>query len=76
MSEPKIQTVGQFTFACVDTPTDVWQWCIVTDYEGCQDYGEIICRFDEHHIPNEKVVQIILDALVSSLVPIDDLAGE
>lgn len=57
------QTVGRFTFAKIDTSSDVWLWSIVTDYEGSQDYGEIICSFDESDLPTALVVKIILDAL-------------
>lgn len=59
----EVKTVGRFSYAHVDTDSDRWMWAIVTDYEGCQDYGDIICAFDSDNLPNETVLDLLLEAL-------------
>lgn len=51
------------TFAYVDCPDDCWRWCIVTDYLGCQDYGEVICAFADDYSPTPEQVKVILESL-------------
>lgn len=51
---------GKWTFAHVDCPDDNWRWAIVSNYEGCQDYDEIIMAFPEEYVPVEELVDKIL----------------
>jgi hypothetical protein len=53
-------SVGRYTFAKVDTINDKWEWAIVRDYEGPQDYGYIICAFAESLEPTIDQVEEIL----------------
>lgn len=52
---------GTLTFAYVDL--ERWCWAIVKDFEGCQDFGEVLMAFDEEHLPSPERIATILAAL-------------
>jgi len=63
---------GLLTYAYIDGPDDKWFWAIVTDYEGCQDYGEVIMAFEEEYAPSRNTVKTILAALEETPLSIQD----
>jgi len=56
-------TLGDYTYAFIDGPDDVWFWAIVKDYEESQSYGDIICAFTENYEPDRYVVYLMLYAI-------------
>lgn len=58
---------GRLTFAHVDGPDDRWAWAIVTEYKGCQEYGEILMAFQDECTPSPARLAVILAALEASL---------
>lgn len=54
---------GKYTYATIDSPNDNWYPAIVTDYEGCQEYGEVVCAFAEEFPPSDEQIQLFLDVL-------------
>ena len=65
---PKETTVGNVTFAHIDTPSDRWLWSIVQGYKGPQDYGDIICEFEDGGEPEPQHLDIMLQALNRNLL--------
>ena len=54
--EPKEVIIKNYAFAQIDGPDDIWFWAIVKDYKGCQDYGDIICAFQDGYEPSPDMV--------------------
>lgn len=63
MAKNTEQTVGILTFAWVDLPNDEWAYAIVTNYEGSQDYGDVVCAFVDGFEPGDEAVGLMLAAL-------------
>lgn len=53
----------KLTFAMIDSPDDTWYPAIVADYNGPQEYGEILMGFQQDALPSEDHLQRILDLL-------------
>jgi hypothetical protein len=53
--------VGKYTYAFVDL--DEWLWAIVTDYKGPQEFGEVICAFQELYQPELTNIEKFMKAL-------------
>jgi hypothetical protein len=64
---PAERSFGKLTFANVDSPDDRWIWAIVTGYQGCQDYGDIVCAFDADYMPSEDSLLLMLVSLNAAL---------
>ena len=56
-------TIGKLTYANVDLPCDNWAWAIVTDYEGSQEYGEVIVAFLPEYEPDHETVRNMMAAM-------------
>ena len=62
-----MKTEGRLTYAHIEGPNDKWFWAIVEGWKGPQEYGEMVCGFEEGCEPSEKVIEEILFNLNQAL---------
>jgi len=62
----RLATVGKYTYAQIDAPSDKWVYSIVTDYQNAQDYGEIIAQFEQDAEPAPETITLFLNALAGT----------